>query len=197
MELAREAQLRRTTKETEVEVFVNIDGTRQIDIVLNVPFFPHLLEALAFHAGWDLVLRAEGDQERVDNHHIVEDVGIVLGEALHQCLADKKGLQRFGSAFVPMDEALGMAVVDLSGRPYLVYDVPSSLGPKVGNFEVILLEEFLRSFTSFARFTLHAKIWWGKNAHHAFEALFKATGRALHEAVQVRGDVLPSTKGIL
>lgn len=197
MKLAREARLQRTTKETEVEVYLKLDGERLIDVVLDVPFFPHLLEALAFHAGWNLTLRAQGDQKRVDDHHVVEDVGIVLGEALAQCLLEKRGIRRFGSAFIPMDEALGMAVVDLSSRPYLVYDVPSPLEVRVGGFETLLVGEFLRSFTSFAHITLHAKIWWGHNAHHAFEALFKAIGRALCEATQVVGDVLPSTKGIL
>lgn len=189
--------LRRTTKETDVEVFLRLEGERRITVALFVPFFPHLLEALAFHAGWDLSLRAEGDAERVDDHHVVEDVGIVLGEALHACLGDKKGIRRFGEAFVPMDDALSMAVLDLSGRPYLVYDIPFPPGTRIGNFEMALLEEFLRAFTSSARLTLHAKIWWGKNAHHASEALFKAVGRALHEATQVVGDTLLSTKGIL
>lgn len=176
---------------------LRLEGERRIAVSLDVPFFPHLLEALAFHAGWDLSLRAEGDMERVDNHHVVEDVGIVLGEALHTCLGDKKGIRRFGEAFIPMDDALGMAVLDLSGRPYLVYEAPFPPEARVGNFEVVLLEEFLRAFTSSARLTLHAKIWWGKNAHHASEALFKAIGRALHEATQVMGDTLLSTKGIL
>lgn len=166
-------------------------------ISLNVPFFPHLLEALAFHAGWDLSLRAEGDEDRVDSHHVVEDVGIVLGEALGACLGDKKGIRRFGTAFVPMDDALSMAVLDLSGRPYLVYDAPFPPEMRVGDFEIVLLEDFLRAFTSSARLTLHAKIWWGKSAHHASEALFKAIGRALHEATQIVGDALLSTKGIL
>ncbi|MCS7241902.1 MAG: imidazoleglycerol-phosphate dehydratase HisB [Candidatus Caldatribacterium sp.] len=195
--MAREVTLRRTTKETDVEVFLRLEGERRITVALFVPFFPHLLEALAFHAGWDLSLRAEGDAERVDDHHVVEDVGIVLGEALHACLGDKKGIRRFGEAFVPMDDALSMAVLDLSGRPYLVYDIPFPPGTRIGNFEMALLEEFLRAFTSSARLTLHAKIWWGKNAHHASEALFKAVGRALHEATQVVGDTLLSTKGIL
>lgn len=189
--------MRRTTKETDIEVSLRLEGERCIAISLNVPFFPHLLEALAFHAGWDLSLQAVGDEQRVDNHHVVEDVGIVLGEALHVCLGDKKGLRRFGAAFVPMDDALGMAVLDISSRPYLVYDVPFPPEARVGNFEVALLEEFLRAFTSSARLTLHAKIWWGKSVHHASEALFKAIGRALCEATQIVDGAFLSTKGIL
>lgn len=176
---------------------LRLEGERRIDISLGVPFFPHLLEALAFHAGWDLVLRAEGDEKRVDDHHVVEDVGIVLGEAFGACLGDKKGIRRFGAAFVPMDDALGMAVLDVSGRPYLLYDVPFLPETRVGSFEIVLLEEFLRAFTSSARLTLHAKIWWGKNAHHASEALFKAIGWALHEATQIVSNVPLSTKGVL
>lgn len=176
---------------------MRLEGERRIAITLGVPFFPHLLEALAFHAGWDLTLRAEGDMARVDDHHVVEDTGIVLGEALYTCLGDKKGLRRFGAAFVPMDDALGMAVLDLSGRPYLLYDVPFPPAMRVGDFDIGLLEEFLRAFASSARLTLHAKIWWGKNAHHASEALFKAIGRALYDATQIVGDTLLSTKGIL
>ncbi|MGQ9622487.1 MAG: imidazoleglycerol-phosphate dehydratase HisB [Candidatus Caldatribacteriaceae bacterium] len=194
--LAREAHVRRTTKETEIEVYLNIDGGRRLSLDLKVPFFPHLVEALAFHAGWDLTLKARGDTH-VDYHHVVEDVGIVLGEAFSQCLSDKKGIQRFGSALIPMDESLGMAAVDCSGRAYLVCDIPSSLGLWVGDFEIPLVEEFLRAFTSFACVTLHAKIWWGRSAHHALEALFKAVGRAFFEATRVVGDILPSTKGVL
>jgi imidazoleglycerol-phosphate dehydratase len=196
MTLAREAHVQRSTKETEIEVYLNIDGGRHLSLDLKVPFFPHLVEALAFHAGWDLTLKARGDTH-IDYHHVVEDVGIVLGEAFSQCLSDKKGIRRFGSALIPMDEALGMAAVDCGGRAYLVCDIPSSLGLWVGDFEVPLVEEFLKAFTSFARVTLHAKIWWGKNAHHALEALFKAVGQAFFEATQMVGDALPSTKGVL
>jgi len=192
----REAQKRRITKETHIEVLLSLEGKGNIRIDMAIPFFPHLLESLAFHAGWDLTVHAQGDSERVDDHHTVEDVGIVLGEALAECLGEKKGVRRFATVFIPMDEVLSMVSVDLSGRPYLVYETPT-LDTRIGSFETQLVEEFLRAFTYSAKITLHAKIWWGKNVHHCLESLFKAMGRALAEAGTIQGETIPSTKGTL
>lgn len=192
----RVASRQRKTTETMVEVDLHLDGTGKAEIEMDIPFFPHLLTSLAFYASWDLRLAALGDVALVDAHHTVEDVGIVLGEALAECLGDKKGIRRFATVFIPMDEALSMVSLDCSGRPYLFYETVA-LAERVGEFETTLVEEFLRAFTYSARITLHAKIWWGKNAHHCLESLFKALGKALHEATTVSGEIIPSTKGIL
>ncbi|MEN3185219.1 MAG: imidazoleglycerol-phosphate dehydratase HisB [Atribacterota bacterium] len=192
----RTASRQRKTKETEIEVLLNLDGEGKADVEMDIPFFPHLLTSMAFHAGWDLGIRASGDAKLVDAHHTVEDVGIVLGEAFAECLKDKRGIRRFATAFIPMDDALSMVSVDCSGRAYFFYDVPE-MGEHVGQFEVALVEEFFRAFTYSAKITLHAKIWWGKNNHHCLESLFKAAGRALCEATTIFGETIPSTKGLL
>jgi imidazoleglycerol-phosphate dehydratase len=163
-----------------------------------IPFFSHMLEAWSKHGLMDLAVEASGDVE-VDIHHTVEDVGIVLGQALRQALADKRGIVRYGTAFVPMDEALVQASVDLSGRPYLVFNVPVAR-TRVSNFDLDMLQEFFRAFAFNAEITLHVTMHYGHNLHHIAEAVFKAVGRSLAEATRVNpriAGVLPSTKGTL
>jgi imidazoleglycerol-phosphate dehydratase len=194
----RQARVERKTKETEVAVQLNLDGTGAAKVRTPIPFFSHMLEAWAKHGLMDLALEATGDVE-VDIHHTVEDIGIVLGQALRQALADKKGLVRFGASFVPMDEALVQASVDLSGRPYLVFSVPVARA-RVSNFDLDMLQEFFRAVAFNAEITLHVTMHYGHNLHHITEAVFKAVGRALAEATRVNpriAGILPSTKGTL
>jgi len=192
----REALVKRKTRETDIEVYLSLDGERDIQMEMDVPFFPHLLESMAFYAHWDLKIKAITSEFIDDYHHIVEDTGIVLGEALEKCLGDKKGIERFATVFIPMDEALSMVAIDLSGRPYLLWEKPD-LGEKVGSFEVGLVKEFLQALVNNAKITLHAKIWWGENGHHCLEALFKALGKSLAQAANITSVYLPSTKGTL
>ncbi|NLJ37580.1 MAG: imidazoleglycerol-phosphate dehydratase HisB [Candidatus Atribacteria bacterium] len=191
----REALKKRTSLETDIEIYIHLDGQQQINLDLSIPFFPHLLRSMAFYAEWDLKVKACGDVE-VDYHHLVEDLGIVLGEAFRTALGEIKNIQRYSTQFIPMDDALSMVSIDVGGRPFLYYDVPIGT-KKVGDFEVDLIEEFLRAFTNNARITLHSKAWWGKNGHHILEALFKALGKALKEAVIFSDQTIPSTKGII
>jgi len=193
----RVAKLVRKTKETSIALDLVIDGTGRTRISTTIPFFNHMLELLATHGLFDLTVKAKGDTA-VDDHHLVEDVGIVLGKALAGALGDKRGITRYGSATVPMDEALATAAVDLSGRAYLRYDVELS-AKKIKQFEVQLLEEFLRAFAFNAQMTLHVVLEAGRNTHHCGEAIFKAIGRALDAAVRVdpRRAGVPSSKGVL
>jgi imidazoleglycerol-phosphate dehydratase len=194
----RQARIERKTKETEVVLTLGIDGTGVSDVRTPIPFFSHMLEAWSKHGLMDLTVEAHGDVE-VDIHHTVEDVGIVLGQALRQALADKRGIVRFGSAFVPMDEALVFAALDLSGRPYLVFDVPVAR-TRVSNFDMDMLVEFFRAFAFNAEITLHVKMHTGHNLHHIAEAVFKSVGRALAQATRVEPRIagqVPSTKGTL
>ena len=194
----RQARIERKTKETEVAVQLNLDGTGSSKIQTPIPFFSHMLEAWAKHGLMDLAVEASGDVE-VDIHHTVEDVGIVLGQALKQALGDKKGIVRYGTSFVPMDEALVQASVDLSGRPFLVFSVPVARA-RVSNFDLDLLQEFFRAFAFNAEITLHVTMHYGHNLHHVTEAVFKAVGRALAEATRLNPritGILPSTKGTL
>ena len=183
----------RKTKETSVTCSVFLEGG-DISVKTGIGFFDHMLTAFAFHAGWGLSLECEGDLH-VDGHHSVEDVGIVLGMALSEAMGDKKGLERFGHAYVPMDEALGFAAVDISGRAYLAFaaDFPQEC---TGDYESCLTVEFFRAFCGSAKLTLHIKAE-GDNAHHIQEALFKAAGRALKKALRHSGNEIASTKGIL
>lgn len=195
---ARQARVERKTKETEIALHLNLDGTGAAKVRTPIPFFSHMLEAWARHGLMDLAVEAQGDVE-VDQHHTVEDVGIVLGQALRQALGDKKGIARYGTAFVPMDEALVSASVDLSGRAYLVFGVPVAR-TRVSNFELDLLQEFFRAFAFNAEMTLHVTMHYGANLHHITEAVFKAVGRALAEATRLNpriAGILPSTKGSL
>jgi imidazoleglycerol-phosphate dehydratase len=193
----RKATVERVTAETEVRVTLNLDGSGQANLHTSVPFLDHLLNSLARHGRFDLEVTAKGDIE-IDDHHTVEDIGIVLGQALARALGEKRGIARFGSAHAPMDEALARAVVDISGRPFLVYEAPG-VAPWVGRFDTALVEEFWRAFVNNAAITLHLDLLRGKNAHHMLEALFKSTGLALHIAtrIAVQGGAVPSTKEVL
>lgn len=196
--MSRTADIRRTTKETDIQVKLNLDGQGATDVSTGVPFFDHMLDAFGRHGLFDLTVRAEGDID-VDAHHTVEDVGIVLGQAIAQALGDKRGVVRFGSQFVAMDEALVLAAVDISGRGQLHYDVELPI-EIIGTFDTTLAKEFLIALASNAGITLHVVGFKGENSHHIVEAVFKAVGRVLCEACAVNpriADVLPSTKGAL
>ncbi len=186
--------LSRKTKETEIEASLCLDGG-EVKISTGIGFFDHMLTALAFYAGWGLELSANGDLE-VDGHHTVEDTGIVLGRAFAASLGNKKGIKRFGTAFVPMDEALCRTVLDISNRPFLVFDAPMPQ-PMIGDYDSCLTAEFMRSFAFNAGVTLHQRCEYGANAHHITEALFKSLGLALKEAARVEGTGVTSTKGAL
>jgi imidazoleglycerol-phosphate dehydratase len=189
----RRAEVRRKTKETDVRVRLNLDGSGTSQISIGLPFLEHMLELFAKHGLFDLDVTCNGDLE-IDDHHSVEDIAITLGQALAQALADKAGINRYGEAVVPMDEALCRAVIDLSGRFYLVYEVPTKR-QKIGNFSVELAEHFWRSFAETARFNLHIDCLRGRNTHHILEGTFKASARALRQAVDLNSRVIgvPST----
>ncbi len=193
----RAGQIRRQTKETDVRVSLNLDGSGQARVSTGVPFLDHMLELFARHGLFDLEVECRGDLE-IDDHHSVEDVALSLGEAFAEALGDKRGITRYGAAYVPMDEALCRAVVDLSGRFYLVYEVATER-QTIGNFSVELAEHFWRSFASALRCNLHLDLVRGRNTHHILEATFKATARALRQAVELdpRVEGVPSTKGVL
>jgi len=195
--MSRTASLERITGETAIKVSLNLDGSGQSQIATGIGFFDHMLILFSKHGLFDLTVTANGDIY-VDGHHTVEDTGIVLGQALAQALGDKAGIKRYGTAFVPMDEALAMVSLDISGRPFLVFDaaLPSE---QVGQFDSELTEEFLRALSVHAGLTLHVRLLSGKNTHHIIEAIFKALGRALDEATRqddrIKG--VMSTKGML
>jgi imidazoleglycerol-phosphate dehydratase len=193
----RKASVERVTSEVKVKVDINLDGKGSFNVETGIPFFDHMLSQLARHGYFDLKVSAIGDLE-VDFHHTVEDVGLALGEAFLKALGDKKSIARFGEAFVPFDETLAFASVDLSGRPYLVYraKVPKS---KVGEFDLELGEEFFKSFSNTLMCNLHIELKYGDNLHHMIEAIFKAVGRALDKAsaIDSRSAEVPSTKGKL
>jgi imidazoleglycerol-phosphate dehydratase len=191
----RSAQRKRATKETTVELELAVDGSGTTSVSTGIPFFDHMLEQLGKHAGFDLSIDARGDLE-VDLHHTVEDVGIVLGNTLREALGDKRGVRRFANALVPLDEALVQVALDLSGRPFLVYDV-EPVSEWIGTFDPQLAEEFWKGFVDGARVTLHIRSVTGKNGHHVIEASFKGVARALRDAVRVEGGEVPSTKGTL
>lgn len=191
----------RSTKETSISVNLELDGDGRAEVATGLPFFDHMLAQLGRHSGFDLDLGASGDLA-VDAHHTVEDVGIVLGEALREALGDKAGVRRFASVAVPLDEALVEVALDLSGRPFLVYEVDPNAGGEaypLGNppFDPQLAEEFWRAFCTSAALTLHMRMRSGRNVHHILEASFKAVARALRDAVKVEGGGVPSTKGAL
>jgi imidazoleglycerol-phosphate dehydratase len=192
---ARSASLQRATKETTVELDLVVDGSGTTTVSTGIPFFDHMLEQLGKHAGFDLKIAAKGDLE-VDLHHTVEDVGIVLGNALREALGEKRGVRRFANSLVPLDEALVQVALDLSGRPFLVYDV-EPVAEWIGTFDPQLAEEFWKGFVDGARVTLHIRSVTGKNGHHVIEASFKGVARALRDAVRVEGGGVPSTKGTL
>lgn len=195
-EARRNGRVARKTTETDIELTLTIDGEGRADVSTGIGFFDHMLTSFAKHGAFDLTVRVRGDLH-VDGHHTVEDTGLCLGQALRDALGDKAGIRRFGHAYVPMDEALVLAVVDLSGRPYLAYNV--SVSGRIGQFDAVLTEEFFRAFASTGGVSLHLRQLAGKNEHHIVEAAFKAAARALREAVEpdprIKG--VPSTKGVL
>lgn len=190
----RIATITRNTRETDITATLCLDGSGQADIRTGIGFFDHMLTALAVHASFDLTLRAEGDLD-VDAHHTVEDTGIVLGEALKKALGSAP-VERYGSFYIPMDEALGFAALDISGRPFLHWDCELA-SPMIGSFDTQTAEEFFRAFAVHAGITLHLQVPYGKNDHHKLEALFKALGHALQAAVKPRDGAVLSTKGVL
>lgn len=197
--MTRSATRTRTTKETEIAITVTLDGEGRSDCVTGIPFFDHMLNQLGRHGGFDLTVKAQGDLE-IDTHHTIEDVGILLGEVFAEALGDKAGIRRFASNAVPLDEALIEVALDLSGRPFLVYEVePPAEALPLGTpaFDPQLAEEFWRAFATAASITLHLRQRSGKNAHHIIEASFKGVARALRDAVRVEGGGVPSTKGVL
>lgn len=194
----RVAAVERVTGETSVSVRVALDGVGQADIATGVGFFDHMLTLLAHHSLIDLAIQASGDTH-VDDHHVTEDVGITLGQALVQALGDRKGIRRYGHALTPMDEALALAAIDISGRGMLVFDVPFSAA-KIGTFDTELVQEFFQAVAANARLTLHLKLLAGTNNHHIAETVFKAFAHALREALAHdprRAGIVPSTKGTL
>lgn len=193
----RTADLSRQTRETKVQIALNLDGTGTSDLETGVGFFNHMLELLSRHSLIDLSVRAEGDLD-VDFHHTVEDVGIVLGQALEKALGDKKGINRYGWAIVPMDESLAQVAIDISGRAAFIFDVDFK-GPTIGTFDVELVREFFKALANSARMNLHVTVPYGENDHHISEAIFKATAKALRQAVSIdpRNPSIPSTKGTL
>jgi imidazoleglycerol-phosphate dehydratase len=195
--MARTARVRRETGETRIELSIDLDGTGRADVTTGVGFFDHMLTLLAKHSLIDLAVKADGDLH-VDAHHTVEDVGICLGRALAQALGDKAGIRRYGSLTLPMDEALVTVAVDLSGRAFCVWSAEVPL-ETLGTFNAPLAEEFWRAVASAGAFNLHVLLHYGRNTHHVIEAIFKATARALRQAVEPdpRGSGVPSTKGVL
>jgi imidazoleglycerol-phosphate dehydratase len=193
--MTRAAALKRATKETTIDLALTVDGSGTTSVSTGIPFFDHMLEQLGKHGGFDLSIDAKGDLD-VDLHHTVEDVGIVLGNALREALGDKAGVRRFANSLVPLDEALVQVAVDLSGRPYLVYEV-DPISEWIGTFDPQLAEEFWKGFVDGARVTLHLRSVSGKNGHHIIEASFKGVARALRDAVRIESDAVPSTKGTL
>ncbi|MDE2361644.1 MAG: imidazoleglycerol-phosphate dehydratase HisB [Hyphomicrobiales bacterium] len=194
----RRATIQRKTKETDISVSVCLDGTGKSSISTGIGFFDHMLDQIARHALIDLEIAAKGDLH-IDDHHTVEDVGIVLGQAVRQALGDRSGIRRYASAYVPMDEALSRAAIDLSGRPFLVFEAAFPT-PKIGTFDTELVREFFQAFAGNSGATLHVDNIRGANSHHIAESCFKALARALRQAVEQdprQGGVVPSTKGVL
>jgi imidazoleglycerol-phosphate dehydratase len=194
---ARSSSIERKTNETDIQLTFAVDGTGVSQIETDVPFLNHMLDLFTKHGQFDLQVKAEGDID-IDDHHTVEDIGICLGQTLREALGDKRGIKRYASVFVPMDEALAQVVIDISNRPHFEYraEYPSS---QVGSFSTELVHEFLWKFALEARITLHVIVHYGQNTHHMIEAIFKALGRALDEATSIdpRVQGVPSTKGVL
>lgn len=190
----RKACENRNTKETQIAVELELDGQGAAQIATPIGFFNHMLELLTFHSGIDLAVRADGDVD-VDDHHLIEDTGIVLGSLIRQALGDKRGIARYGSCRLPMDESLAQVDLDFSGRPYLVFDAVFHRD-SIGSYSTEMTEEFLRALAFNAGITLHVHVS-GQNDHHQIEAIFKGLGRALRQAIRIESDRLPSTKGVL
>ncbi len=194
--MKRQAQIERKTKETSISLSIHLDGGGKAEISTGIPFFDHMLSLMTMHGLFDLSLRAKGDLE-IDFHHTVEDVGIALGEGIKEALGDAAGIRRFGEALVPMDEALSRVVLDISGRPYLVYSVKAT--GRLKDFDLELAESFFKALVDHAGLTLHIDLLYGKNLHHIVESIFKGFGRALDQASSLdeRRAGIPSTKGRL
>lgn len=197
MNTSRATMLERNTRETQIRVELDVDGTGQYAIETGIPFFNHMLELFAKHSLFDLNLKAIGDLD-VDDHHTVEDVGLALGDALNAALGDRKGIERYGFALLPMDETLARVALDLGGRPYLVMEM-ATRRKFIRTFDLGLLEEFMRAFSTQARMNLHIAQLYGKDPHHAWESVFKGLARALRMAVRTnpREPGIPSSKGVL
>ncbi len=193
----RTATVERKTAETAIKLVLNLDGNGKGVIDSGIGFFDHMLNLMTAHGLFDLTLVCDGDLE-VDGHHSIEDIGIALGQAFHDAIGDKRGIRRYGTFYLPMDESLAFVSLDISGRPFLVYD-GGEMAPMIGGYDSELTEEFLRAFAFHAGITLHAKILYGTNSHHKVEAIFKALGHALRQALEKdpRVDGIPSTKGTL
>ena len=196
--MTRSASRSRATKETAIELSIDLDGTGAVSVATGIPFYDHMLEQLGKHGGFDLRIAATGDLH-IDTHHTVEDVGIALGEAFREALGDKAGVRRFASGMFPLDEALVEVALDLSGRPFVVWDVPMPEVLPLGNppFDPQLTEHAIHSFATAAGITLHVRLCHGSNVHHIIEATFKGLARCLRDAVRVEGTLVPSTKGVL
>jgi imidazoleglycerol-phosphate dehydratase len=196
--VSRQGAVRRKTKETEISVRLDLDGSGRAEVKTGIGFFDHMLQALAWHANYDLDVQAVGDLH-VDAHHTVEDVGIVLGQALSQALGERRGIRRYGQATVPLDDALARVVVDVSGRPYLAFHAEPPTWQKLGDYDVALTPEFFRALATHGGLTVHVDLLRGQNAHHVVESVFKAAARALGEATTIdpRVQGVPSTKGTL
>lgn len=197
MKRHRKAEIHRKTKETEIVLKIDLDGSGKHSIQTKIPFFDHMLKLLAYHSAMDLILKAKGDTE-VDAHHTVEDVGICLGEGLRKALGEIKGIRRYGMALIPMDETLASVALDLSMRPCLVFHMKPKRS-RIGSFDLELVEEFFKAFSNHGKLTLHINLLYGRNSHHMVEAVFKGVGRALRDAVSrdERLEEIPSTKGVL
>ncbi len=193
--MMRKSEISRKTRETDIFVSIDLDGSGIADISTGIGFFDHMLTALCVHSGFDLTIKADGDLY-VDAHHTVEDTGIVLGQAFKQAIGDMMGIERYGNSFIPMDEALGFACVDISNRPFLVFNADFD-DDRTGTFDNCLTEEFFRAFAFNAGLTLHIKKEYGKNDHHIIEAIFKAVAHALKIAARKNGGDILSTKGVL
>lgn len=191
----RIAKIERKTYETSISIEMNLDGIGKYDLNTGVGFFDHMLAHLSKHSKMDLTVKAVGDVE-VDDHHTVEDVGISLGNCLGEALANKRGIARYGASSVPMEDALANVAIDLSGRPFCVYNAKYS-SEKIGNFDVELIEEFFRAFVNAAKINLHVNVPYGTNSHHVAEGIFKAAGQAIGKAIKIIDDEIPSTKGVL
>jgi imidazoleglycerol-phosphate dehydratase len=193
--MERKSEIKRTTGETDIDVFLELDEKVYSEISTGIPFFDHMLNLFAVHGGFGLKIIAKGDIE-VDYHHTVEDIGIALGEAFKKALGDKKGIARYGNFFLPMDETLANIALDISNRPYLVYNIPETIRAK-GPFSPYLAKEFFRAFSVHAGITLHINVMYGENEHHIVESIFKGFGRSLSMACKIESDIIPSTKGVL
>ncbi len=192
----REVNIKRKTKETDIDLTLCLDNSSIINVNTGIPFFDHMLTAMAFHGGFSLTISAVGDL-MVDMHHTIEDIGIVFGQAFNKAIGDKKGIARFADGFLPMDEALAFCSVDISARPYLVYNAQQLENVTMPGFDIPMAHEFFYAFASNSGVTLHLRVEYGKNPHHILDALFKAFGRAIGAASKINGDEIKSTKGVL